>query len=60
MYNAPNIYSDKFREYLITNKYDGVIDNMNDIKQFVALYPNQIKSVDNDGAWNIFDNNILK
>ena len=34
------------------------IDNMSSIKQFVALYPNQIKSVENDGTWDISDNNI--
>jgi hypothetical protein len=59
MYNAPNIYSEKFREFLIENNYDGVIDNISSIKQFVVLYPNQIKSIENDGSWNINDNNIL-
>ena len=58
MYNSPNIYSEKFRQFLIENNYDGVIDNMSSIKQFVALYPNQIKSVENDGTWDISDNNI--
>jgi hypothetical protein len=58
MYNSPNIYSEKFRQFLIENKYDGVIDNMSSIKQFVALYSNQIKSVNNDGSWDISDNNI--
>jgi hypothetical protein len=58
MYNAPNIYSLKFREYLIKNRYDGVIDDMNTIKQFVVLFPNQIKSIENDGTWDLNDNNI--
>jgi hypothetical protein len=58
MYNAPNVYSEKFREYLIKNDYDGVIDNMSTTKQFVALFSNQIKSIDNDGTWDINDNNI--
>lgn len=59
MYNAANIYSKKFRKYLIENKYDGVIDNMSIVKQFVVLQPNQIKSVDNDGTWDLNDNNIF-
>jgi len=58
MYNAPNNYSKFFRDYLINNNYDGVIDNLSSIKQFVTLYPNQIKSVENDGSWDIVDNNI--
>lgn len=58
LYNASNAYSEKFRQFLIENNYDGVIDNMSSTKQFVALYPNQIKSVNNDGSWDTNDDNI--
>lgn len=58
LYNASEIYSELFREYLIKNDYDGVIDNLSINRQFVVLYPNQIKSIDNDGSWDINDNNI--
>lgn len=56
--DAPNMYSEKFRNFLIKNNYDGVIDNISSIKQFVALYPNQIKSTKNDGSFDLNDNNI--
>lgn len=59
LYNGSKIYSEKFRQFLIENNYDGVVANMFSEKQFVALYPNQIKSVNNDGSWDIDDNNIF-
>jgi len=58
MYNAPINYSKMFREYLIDNNYDGVIDNLSSIKQIVALNSNQIKSTENDGSWDINNANI--
>jgi hypothetical protein len=58
LYNSPENYSKMFREYLINNGYDGVIDNIGNEKQFVVIHPNQIKSIDNDGSWDIKNNNI--
>lgn len=58
MENSSNAYSENFRLFLIENNYDGVIVEMSQPKQFVALYPNQIKSTKNDGSWNNNDNNI--
>lgn len=58
MISADTNYSKIFREFLITNNFDGVIDNIGSIKQFVALYPNQIKSVNNVGSWNSNNNDI--
>lgn len=58
MYNAPINYSKMFREYLIENNNDGVIDKLSSTKQFVVLNSNQIKSIDNDGTWDVEDNNI--
>lgn len=58
LYNAGIIYSQKFREFLIKHGYDGVIDNTSSTKQFVTLFPNQIKSIKNDGSWSLNDNNI--
>ena len=52
------------------NKYDGVIfinikdswiddvDYQDESTVYVTFNPNQIKSVDNDGSWDINDNNI--
>lgn len=59
LYNAPINYSKLFREYLIDNNYDGVIDNLSIKKEFVVLKPNQIKSIQNDGTWDIADDNIF-
>ena len=58
LYNSPNVYSHMFRDYLIVHGYDGVIDNISQIKQYVVLYPNQIKSIDNDGSFDINSDNI--
>lgn len=46
----------KRRNELIKDGYDGIIYLK--IKNFVAFYPEQIKSVDNDGSWDINDDNI--
>jgi hypothetical protein len=59
MRNAPFAYSNMFRDWLIENGHDGVIDSLSPTtKQYVALYPNQIKSIENDGSWDVNDNNI--
>jgi len=43
MRDAPKNYSKKFRDYLIDNDYDGVVDNIRKRhSQIVALYPEQI------------------
>lgn len=55
LHGAEN-YSKMFTEWLIDNGYDGVIDDMSDIKQYIAIYPRQIKSVDNDGTWSNSEN----
>ena len=44
--NAPDAYSEKFREWLIRNDYDGVYDLMSAKKQYVVLYPEQVHIVD--------------
>lgn len=58
---------EKFSEVnkiLKTLGYDGLImergfyANGGPYKLFLAFYPNQIKSIDNDGTWDINDNNI--
>jgi hypothetical protein len=58
MYKSSDNYSEMFRTFLINNGYDGVIDNLSQIKQFVALYPNQIKSIKNNGDWSLNNDNI--
>jgi ADP-Ribosyltransferase in polyvalent proteins len=37
-------------------KYDGVISPV--FREYVAFFPNQIKSIDNDGTWDSGDSNI--
>ena len=59
MFNSPEKYSEMFREYLIENNFDGVIDNLSVKNQYVALYPDQIKSTENDGSWDVNDENIF-
>jgi hypothetical protein len=51
-------------KFLKENGYDGIIQTdanygrTNDLTTYVAIKPNQIKSVKNDGSWDINDNNI--
>lgn len=49
---------DAFDKFLRDNKYDGVIFEWigHDYKEYVALKPNQIKSVDNKGTWSDSEN----
>lgn len=58
MLNAAETYSKMFTAWLIDNNYDGVMDLMGHIRQYVAIYPTQIKSINNDGSWDINDNNF--
>jgi hypothetical protein len=54
----------EFVDKLKENGYDGVIQTdanygrTNDLTTYVAIKPNQIKSVKNDGSWDINDDNI--
>ena len=38
-------------------KYDGVISPV--FREYVAFYPNQIKSINNDGTWDSSDDNVF-
>lgn len=58
MENGPENYSKMFRDYLIENKFDGVIANISNPPEYVVLFPNQIKSVDNNGSWNLNNGDI--
>jgi len=54
----------EFVDKLKENGYDGIIQTdanygrTNDLTTYVAIKPNQIKSVKNDGSWDINDDNI--
>lgn len=47
---------------LITEQFDGIMyDNSFEHEgslSYIAFYPNQIKSIHNDGSWDVNDNNI--
>ncbi|MEY3501710.1 MAG: ADP-Ribosyltransferase in polyvalent protein, partial [Bacteroidota bacterium] len=47
-----------FVEYLKKKGYDGAHFIEDDSPVYVVFNPNQIKSVDNDGSWDIDDNDI--
>jgi hypothetical protein len=44
--------------FVYYNEFEGRFTNDSKFS-FIALKPNQIKSIDNDGSWDINDNNIL-
>ena len=58
--NGHKKYSELFTKWLEDNNYDGVFDYMSNQHQYVALYPEQIKSVDNNGEWSLNTNDITK
>lgn len=61
-YNLPQYYNLKKKNPLIIRQkfidlgYDGLIDNT--YNQYAVFFPNQIKSVENDGSFDIDDDNI--
>lgn len=48
-----------FVNYLKTNGYDGAFFIEENSPIYVVFNPNQIKSVENDGTWDVGDNNIF-
>ena len=48
---------EEIKNELIKRGYDGLIDYS--YHQYAVFNPNQIKSVDNDGSWDLNDDNIL-
>lgn len=50
--DKPKVIMDK----MIELGYDGLIDNL--YNQYAVFEPNQIKSIDNDGSWDLNDDNI--
>lgn len=55
----------EFVNRLKSSGYDGIIQDdsnygrSNDVTTYVAISPGQIKSVENDGSWDVDDNNIF-
>ena len=54
------------KELILSNGYDGIIyvnnyesDMSKGENSYIVFNPNQIKSLDNDGSWDINDNNIF-
>lgn len=46
--------SKKVTDEIIKLGFDGIIYG----SEYITLYPNQIKSIENDGSWDIYDENI--
>jgi hypothetical protein len=57
----PSYNGDSLRKFLIRDGKDGLIVKKydNNIDLIVCFNPNQIKSLENDGTWDIGDNNIF-
>jgi hypothetical protein len=48
-------FSDVFTSEVIDKGFDGILHG----QEIVVFKPNQIKSINNDGTWNIDDDNIF-
>jgi len=61
MRRAGNLYSERLRDKLIEQGYDGVVMDWKSKgkKEYVAFYPEQIKSVNNRGTFDPTNPNIL-
>lgn len=61
-YYATDMYdnnSESFLQYAKEDGNDGIIIKTTSGSLYIAFEPNQIKSIENDGTWDIEDNNIF-
>lgn len=50
-------FSNSLTKYAQQNNYDSIISDSG-FSEIVVFHPNQIKSINNDGSWDVNDNNI--